>query len=100
MATTLLEYLTQPNPLVNRDYAKTGSNTELEKEGQFEGSRPWEDFNYEHVIACFGDILQLPLPPQRFPPPSAISPDHLFIIDESSVTNILVKSNHTIVQCA
>lgn len=58
--TTVLSYLTQPNPPVNRNGLRPGINTS--PRGQqlidFEGWQKWDEFNYKSLHSKFGRLLE------------------------------------------
>ncbi|KIW22020.1 uncharacterized protein PV07_12578 [Cladophialophora immunda] len=97
---TLLHYLTTPNPEVRREGLRAGPNTFPVGDYDIEGVEPWLDFSYETIMDCFGDILTTPVDDDLFNDPPPIAAHDLNLTDESSVTFILTKRHHTIIDCA
>ncbi|KAJ4310442.1 hypothetical protein N0V84_010974 [Fusarium piperis] len=90
--TTLLSYLTQPNPPLSRVGLRPGINTS--PRGQqlidFEGWRKWDEFNYKSLYSKFGRLLE-----SRFtskpPKPPTISGLDLRIINEESLEHQILS---------
>lgn len=61
--TTLLEYLTRPNPILDCSKSSTGANSFNARWDGLTGLEEWTDFNYETLMRSYGDILQQPIPP-------------------------------------
>ncbi|KAK2791760.1 hypothetical protein FQN51_002124 [Onygenales sp. PD_10] len=55
---TLLDYLTQPNPVIVNDYSLGGLPTKFEITSNLL-QRPWADFDYETLLKCYGDTLRI-----------------------------------------
>ncbi|KAI9765982.1 MAG: hypothetical protein M1840_006989 [Geoglossum simile] len=99
MSTTLLDYLTIPNPDVDSTHSATGSNTDNPSWTSAEAVRDWKEFNYKTLLSCYKELLNrsttgLPLTPviESFP--------HCEIWDEDSLDALLVKWTQTIVSTA
>lgn len=97
---TLLKYLTQPNLDLDRTGLQEGTNTFSVGNYEIDGVREWVDFTLEKVLDCFGDILGEDIPLHLLHQPQPIAERHRKLTDESSVTAILLKHNHIIVDCA
>jgi hypothetical protein len=97
MFNTLLGYLTIPNPLVDSTHSKTGSNTDNIAWTSIEGVQDWDEFNYETLLSCYGELLEhqtdglpdLALVPASFP--------DCEVWDEDSLEALLAKWTQTIV---
>lgn len=76
---TLLDYLSQPNLQIDSTSLLPGSNREVDVAVEINGTEPWPEFSYDNVMRCFGDILTVNLPENRFVRPPAIRP-HLLSI--------------------
>ena len=68
--TTLLEYLTLPNPELDCTESSTGANTYNAKWDPITGLEDWADFNYENLMQSYGHVLleQVPSLPETSPP--------------------------------
>ncbi|KAM5489171.1 hypothetical protein MaudMau93_003668 [Microsporum audouinii] len=91
MATTLLEYLTQPNPRVNNSRSLEGLPTKAESNEDIV-IIDWEDFTYETLMSCYGGILRAQSNgqlPEIFPPIRDIERE---IYDEDSLDRLLTRS--------
>jgi hypothetical protein len=68
--TTLLEYLTQPNPVLDCSKSPTGTNTVNARWDRVTGLQDWAEFNYETLMQSYGHILseQVPPLPETTPP--------------------------------
>ncbi len=97
---TLLEYLTSPNPDVDRTSLQPGRNTLPIGTYEIEDVQPWSDFNLETILECYGDILLRDFSEEDFYYPPPIRKQHLGLTGESSVDFIYKKHNHTIVDRA
>jgi hypothetical protein len=97
---TLLEYLTTPNPEINRSYLPMGPNTLPSGPYAVEGVRPWEDFTFETALKCYEDVLRTQISAADLIRPPPIARHHLTPTGEPSVEAILLKHNHTIVDHA
>ena len=69
-ATTLLEYLTRPNPTLNCTKSLVGTNTFNAKWDPITGLEDWADFNYDTLMRSYGQVLQQQVPsmPETSPP--------------------------------
>ncbi|KAL2367205.1 hypothetical protein RJZ57_008452, partial [Blastomyces gilchristii] len=65
-----------------------------------EGIEEWTDFIYDNLIAMLGDVLARPYQQHEFDPPAPVQRSACCIINEPTVTAVLLKWNHTIVDCA
>ncbi len=97
---TLLEYLTSPNPDVDRTSLQPGRNTLPIGTYEIEDVQPWSDFNLETILECYGDILLRDFSEEDFYYPPPIRKQHIGLTGESSVDFIYKKHNHTIVDRA
>ncbi|PGH30717.1 hypothetical protein GX50_06530 [[Emmonsia] crescens] len=97
---TLLEYLSVTDPSLDRTNVKTGSNSFNSDWEDLEGIEEWTDFIYENLIAMLGDVLARPYQQHEFDPPAPVQRSACCIINEPTVTAVLLKWNHTIVDCA
>ena len=68
--TTLLEYLTQPNPVLDCSKSPTGTNTVNARWDRVTGLKDWAEFNYETLMQSYGHVLleQISPLPQTSPP--------------------------------
>ncbi|KAK2808550.1 hypothetical protein FQN50_004582 [Emmonsiellopsis sp. PD_5] len=97
---TLLDYLSTVDPDLDRKNVKKGRNSFNEEWDEVEGIQEWTDFTYENMLAMLGEILTLPYQPdQLFMPPPLRRATRL-IVDEPTVSAVLLKWNHTIVDRA
>lgn len=60
--TTLLKYLTSPNPSLDCTNSSTGTNTLNAKWDAVTGLKEWTEFNYETWMQIYGPILQQSIP--------------------------------------
>jgi hypothetical protein len=97
---TLLEYLSTADPELDRTHIKKGSNTENPTWDLLEGTEEWADFTYENMFDMLGDILTQSHQSEKLDMPAPIKRTTCSIIDEPTVTALLSKWNHTIVDCA
>ncbi|KAL2376221.1 hypothetical protein RJZ90_007647 [Blastomyces dermatitidis] len=97
---TLLEYLSVADPSLDRTNVKTGSNSFNRDWEDLEGIEEWTDFIYDNLIAMLGDVLARPYQQHEFDPPAPVQRSACCIINEPTVTAVLLKWNHTIVDCA
>lgn len=97
---TLLEYLSTVDPDLDRTNVKKGPNTFNGNWDLVEETAPWSDFTYDNLIAMLGDVLTHSYPSNEFDTPAPIRRATQSIVDESTVTSVLVKWNHTIVDRA
>ncbi|EFQ99325.1 hypothetical protein MGYG_02338 [Nannizzia gypsea CBS 118893] len=91
MATTLLEYLTQPNPEVDHSRSLQGLPSKCDSKEEIHVV-DWKDFTYATLISCYGDVLSAhvnyPLP-EISPPVRNIE---LKIFDEDSLDHLLTRT--------
>ncbi|EGD93745.1 hypothetical protein TESG_08299 [Trichophyton tonsurans CBS 112818] len=96
MATTLLEYLTQPNPVVDNSNSLKGFPTKCVPKEDIQVVN-WDDFTYETLMSCYGAVLATqfnrPLP-EISPPLCRIEGE---VIDEDSLDHLLTRSISSIV---
>jgi hypothetical protein len=97
MSTTLLDYLTTPNPLVNSTHSKTGSNTDNFAWDPIEGVQDWDEFNYETLLSCYGDLLKYPTAGLLDLVPTIPSFPDCEVWDEDSLEALLVRWNLVVV---
>ena len=93
MATTLLDYLTQPNPGRDDTHALKGVPTDWDEEIREDlTTTEWRDFTYENLMNTFGDVLMAGLsrPMPKISPP--LKPLELEIYDEDSLDHLLTRS--------
>ncbi|KAK2757373.1 hypothetical protein FQN54_004888 [Arachnomyces sp. PD_36] len=95
-----LLYLSTVDPDLDRTNVKTGSNTFNPEWDSLEGIEEWDDFIYENLIAMLDDVLTRPYQSHELETPAQIRRITRCIIDEPTVTAVLLKWNHTIVDCA
>lgn len=57
METTLLEYLSLPNPILDCSKSSTGANTFNIRWDAVTGLEEWAEFNYETLMQSYGHIL-------------------------------------------
>lgn len=89
---SLLSYLVQLNPNLDRRYYISGSNTIIARYSSIEGTRPWMEFSYQTIMSCLGNVLN-----QNYPP---LQPHLRTIVDEASLDGCLSMFNLTIVNRA
>lgn len=91
MSSSILEYLSSPNPLVDSTESLDGLPAIFSFLIPVTGMRPWVEFNYETLIALYDDVLQQTLP--RFP---AVEPPltslEMRIFDEDSLEHLLSRA--------
>ncbi|RMZ76902.1 hypothetical protein DV738_g4764, partial [Chaetothyriales sp. CBS 135597] len=58
MSTTLLEYLTSPNPTLDCTQSSTGPNSVNAQWDLVTGLRGWTEFNYDTIMNMYGTVLQ------------------------------------------
>ncbi|DAA78669.1 TPA_exp: Uncharacterized protein A8136_2454 [Trichophyton benhamiae CBS 112371] len=91
MATTLLEYLTQPNPAVENSRSLQGLPSKCEPKEEIH-LEDWKHFTYSTLMSCYGHILTTsihgPLP-EISPPVRNIE---LRIFDEDSLDHLLTRT--------
>ncbi|KAK2809504.1 hypothetical protein FQN50_003772 [Emmonsiellopsis sp. PD_5] len=95
---TILEYLSEPNPKLDRSNVATGSNTSNPDWEDVDSISPWNDFTYENVMHSFGDDLNTEYPIEAFDRPNPLRHLDRCIINEDTVTAVLQKCNHIINQ--
>ena len=61
--TTLLEYLTQANPVLDCSKSSTGANSFNARWDRITGLEDRTDFTYETLMRSYGHILLHPIPP-------------------------------------
>jgi hypothetical protein len=68
--TTLLKYLTRPNPILDCTKSSVGANTFNAKWDPINGLEDWDDFNYNTLMQAHGHVLrqQVPPMPETSPP--------------------------------
>ncbi|KAM5432111.1 hypothetical protein MferCBS31731_007612 [Microsporum ferrugineum] len=91
MATTLLEYLTQPNPQVDSSWSLPGLPSRADPKEDIH-IIDWKDFTYATLMSCYGDVLRTQLNgplPEISPPVQEIE---LKIYDEDSLDHLLTRS--------
>ncbi|PWY73129.1 hypothetical protein BO94DRAFT_559928 [Aspergillus sclerotioniger CBS 115572] len=68
---TLLEYLSTPDPVLDRSRAGKGPNTFNNDWEMIEETREWADFTYPHMMEMLSDILSTRYSPDQLdiPPP-------------------------------
>ncbi|KAK2775372.1 hypothetical protein FQN52_003136 [Onygenales sp. PD_12] len=97
---TLLEYLSVVDPDLDRTNVKKGLNSFNTNWDVLEGVEEWTDFTYENLIAMLGDLLARPYQQHELHTPAPIQRSTCCIVDEPTVTAVILKWNHTIVDCA
>lgn len=97
---TLLEYLSITDPDLNRTHVKDGSNSFNLVWDEIDSFREWTDFTYENAIAMLEDLLSQSYELCDLDIPAQLRRATLNIIDEPTVTAVLLKWNHTIVDRA
>lgn len=81
---SLLDYLVQPNPELDRAGRLQSLNTIDAKYRDIEGTRQWLEFSCGTVLPCMGDILNEAYPQGALHVPAPIQ-SHLRTIDEASL---------------
>ncbi|OJD21913.1 hypothetical protein ACJ73_06744 [Blastomyces percursus] len=97
---TLLEDLSAVDPNLDRTNVKTGPDSFNRDWEDLEGIEEWTDFSYENLIEMLGDVLAQPYQQHEIDPPAPVRCSTCYIINEPTVTAILLTWNHTIVDCA
>lgn len=91
MSSTLLQYLAEPNPVLNNVHSLSGLPTRCEPQEDLR-TENWSEFNYETLMSCYGHILRRQYShsfPNNSPPLSALECD---IFDEDSLDHLLSRS--------
>jgi hypothetical protein len=99
MDSTLLEWLTKPNPIPDSAPCKDGFSTKAPT--FFYGPhkvQPWADITWENLNATFGDILQQQTGTPRITDREEIDEKKLTIYEEDSVTSLLTEWTEKLVQ--
>lgn len=91
MSSTLLQYLSEPNPRLDHAHSLHGFPTRCDPEEPLR-TADWSDFNFENLMACYGHVLQ-----ERFdrPFPGTSPPLKTLersIFDEDSLDHLLSRS--------
>ncbi|KAK2882695.1 hypothetical protein FQN49_000094 [Arthroderma sp. PD_2] len=97
---TLLNYLTLPNPNLDRSNARPGGNSFDPSWDSIDDIEEWSDFNYNNLMNMLGHILTPSYPQHQLLMPPPLQRATLRIVDETTVTGVLLKWNHTIVDHA
>lgn len=73
--TTLLQFLTSPNPSLDCTRSSTGTNTLNAKWNAVTSLEEWTEFNYETLMRMYGRILRQPISPipETHPPLSELA---------------------------
>ncbi|RSM15714.1 hypothetical protein CDV31_004813 [Fusarium ambrosium] len=100
--TTVLSYLTQPNPPVNRDGLRPGINTSPggQQSIDFEGWQKWDEFNFKSLYSKFGRLLESHFTPKPPKPPTISGLDFRIVNEESLEHQILSRDTIPIVNAA
>ncbi|OAL31657.1 hypothetical protein AYO20_08200 [Fonsecaea nubica] len=96
----LLQYLTSPNPEVDRTALQPGANTNPAGTYEIEGVQPWDDFTLNTIMNCYGDVLLRDVEAEDLYHPPPIPQYHLKLTDEECVGSIFKKHNHVIIDRA
>lgn len=97
---SLLSYLVQPNPDLDRRYRIDGSNTINTKNSPIGGRRPWMEFNYQTIMSCLRNVLKQNHAPGALHAPAPLQPHLRTIVDEALLDGCLSMFNLTIVNRA
>ncbi|KAI1878222.1 uncharacterized protein JN550_000404 [Neoarthrinium moseri] len=97
MATTFLEYLTQPNPQTTV-LSKAGSSTKTGINYGPDKCIKWEDITWENLEATFKNILKQPMRKPRVADASEVPPEKMEIFREGSVTQLAVAWNEPVLR--
>ncbi|KAK2799474.1 hypothetical protein FQN50_008446 [Emmonsiellopsis sp. PD_5] len=89
-STTILDYLTEPNPGIDNRRSLPGLPTKVESDEPIE-IMEWPDFTYDTLMACYGPVLraQRGQLPDISPPVSRLERE---IFDEDSLDHLLSRS--------
>src|SRR6266536_6335895 len=60
---SILEELSSANPTLDQENSKRGANTTNSNWSPLTGLIEWDEFNYDTLISCYGDILKHSFPP-------------------------------------
>ena len=103
---TLLDYLSQPNPVVRSEYSREGSNTTKKVYKDFTDLTEWKEFKYETLQTVLGNVLKNDVSKYHLPDLNQLLPNHLTpfhlteIHDEDSLDGLLVRWNQNVVSAA
>lgn len=97
---TLLEYLSTPNPDLDRTNVKSGTNSFNIDWEEVEETSDWEDFTYTNLVHDFGDILSTTYANELLDFPTTFRGLSRRMIDETTVHAMLLKHNHVLVSRA
>lgn len=92
MATTLLEHLTQPNPLLDCTRSANGPNTFNPKWDYTSGLVEWKEFNYATLAESYGNVLTRPLDHSLSPTSPPLSELEKEIFNEDTFEHLLSRS--------
>ena len=89
--TTLLTYLTSPNPNLNCTRSSTGTNTFNARWDPVTGLENWAEFDFNNLMYMYGHILQqrIPVIPDVSPPLSRLDKE---IFTERTFETILDRT--------
>ncbi|PYI08647.1 hypothetical protein BO78DRAFT_405621 [Aspergillus sclerotiicarbonarius CBS 121057] len=94
---TLLNYLSTPDPDLDRSRVRKGPNTFNPAWDVIEETREWTDFTYPHMMEMLSEILNRNYDPNRLDMPPPLRGHVPCIVNESTVTAVLLKWQHVIV---
>lgn len=97
MATTFLEYLTQPNPQTII-HSKDGSSTRTAIKYGPDRCIIWEDITWDNLKATFGNVLKRPMQEPRVANATDVPPKKREIFREQSVTQLIVAWNEPVLR--
>lgn len=90
--TTILQYLTERNPVLDNRNSLKGTLTFNERWPVIDQCQDWRDFTFETLMSCYGDVLRASLPQQGLgvsPPLTALECE---IWDEDSLDHLLSRA--------
>ncbi|KAK2807344.1 hypothetical protein FQN50_005499 [Emmonsiellopsis sp. PD_5] len=89
-STTLLDYLTAPNPVIDSTYSLEGLPTKVEPDEPLEVV-DWVDFTYDTLMSLYGEVLRTPHArlPGISPPLSRLERQ---VFDEDSLDHLFSRS--------
>ena len=91
MSSSILEYLSRPNSLVDSTESLEGFPTKISSSTQITGMRPWKGFTYQTLMNLYGGVLQQTLPwlPDVNPPLTSLEKQ---VFDEDSLEHLLSRT--------
>lgn len=91
MSSSILEYLSRPNSLVDSTESLEGFPTKISSSTQITGMRPWKGFTYQTLMNLYGGVPQQTLPwlPDVNPPLTSLEKQ---VFDEDSLEHLLSRT--------